>query len=388
MSDVPRMRALLLVLDSVGCGAAPDAASYGDTGSNTLGHIYAKTPGFSLPNLEALGLSRILPSLERQASIPPAKASWGRLRPRAAGKDTTTGHWEIAGAVLTEPFATFERFPAELVHAIEQEGGVSFIGGHPASGTTIIAELGPEHVKTGRPILYTSADSVLQIAAHEEIFGLKKLYALCEIARRHCDPYRIGRVIARPFIGEPGAFKRTAGRHDYAMLPPRTVLNAIAESGRPVRGVGKISDIFAGSGVTASTPTADNREGMAVILKDWQSMQAEGGLLFANLVDFDMHFGHRRDVPGYARALREFDAWLPQFLDQVALPDLVIITADHGNDPTHPGTDHTREEVPLIVLHSGQARPLGIRDTFADIAASLADFFALPAWPVGRSFIE
>jgi phosphopentomutase len=378
------MRALLLVLDSVGCGAAPDAARYGDTGADTLGHIYDRTPGLRLPNLERLGLGQILPCLHGE---PAAEANWGRMRPRAAGKDTTTGHWEIAGAVLEEPFPTYERFPDALIQGIETEAGAKFIGGYPASGTAIITELGEEHVRTGNPILYTSADSVLQIAAHESIFPLKKLYEICAIARRHCDPYRIGRVIARPFEGEVGSFRRTAGRHDYSMLPPRTILNAIAEAGMEVRGIGKISDIFAASGITGSTPTPDNTTGMEVIHHDWDLMKGKDGLLFANLVDFDMHFGHRRDVPGYAGALRAFDPWLPSFLAKVEKEDLVIITADHGNDPTFAGTDHTREEVPLLVLHGGHAHALGVRHTFADVAASLAAFFRLPAWAVGKSFL-
>ena len=375
-------RALLIVLDSVGCGAAPDAAKYGDAGADTLGHIYARTPDLALPNLDRLGLGRILGSGKNDQ--PPA-ASWGRMRPRAAGKDTTTGHWEIAGAVLTEPFATYERFPAELVRAIEQEGGVEFIGGYPASGTTIIAELGAEHVRTGKPILYTSADSVLQIAAHEEVFPLERLYTLCKIARHYSDAFQIGRVIARPFIGTEGAFRRTAGRHDYAMLPPPTILNALADGGWEVRGVGKISDIFAASGITASTPTPDNAAGMAAILNDWATL--ERGLIFANLVDFDMHFGHRRDVPGYAQALREFDAWLPSLLAQLRTEDLVLITADHGNDPTHPGSDHTREDVPIFALHGGQEIPLGMRTTFADVSATLADFFGVAGWNVGTSML-
>jgi phosphopentomutase len=375
-------RALLLVLDSVGCGAAPDAERFGDAGANTLGHIYERTPGFSLPNLERLGLSEIL-------DLPIARGtpivSYGRMRERSVGKDTTTGHWEIAGAILPEPFATFEKFPSELIEPIEREAGVTFIGNYPHSGTAILDELGPEHLRTGHPILYTSADSVLQIAAHERIISLDRLYAICAIARRHADAWRIGRVIARPFEGEPGRFRRTAGRHDYAMQPPRTVLNALAESGRTVHGIGKISDIFAGSGITASTPTASNAEGMSSIALEWSRLQ--NGLLFANLVDFDMLFGHRRDVPGYARALLEFDAWLPSFLSSVTPEDLVIITADHGNDPTHSGTDHTREEVPLLVLHRGRAIPLGTRKTFADVATTLAEFFTLPERFDAQSFL-
>lgn len=374
------MRALLIVLDSVGCGHAPDAAAFGDEGADTLGHIYANTPGFTLPTLEALGLGAI----RGVPAAPTPVASWGRMSERSVGKDTTTGHWEIAGAILPEPFPVFARFPDALVHAIEREGGVTFIGNFPRSGTAVLDELGPEHLRTGHPILYTSADSVLQIAAHESIFPREKLHALCAIARRHCDAYRIGRVIARPFEGTPGNFRRTSGRHDYAMQPPRTILNALADAGHTVHGIGKISDIFAGSGITASTPTATNAEGMTAIEQLWPAFD---GLLFANLVDFDMLFGHRRDVPGYARSLREFDAWLATFLKKTAPTDLIILTADHGNDPTWRGTDHTREQVPLIVLHGEKAHPLGTRATFADIAATLAEAFALPAWPVGSRFL-
>lgn len=377
------MRALLLVLDSVGCGNAPDAAAYGDAGADTLGHIYEHKPGFSLSNLERLGLAKIL----NLPSAPVPGASWGRMRERSAGKDTTTGHWEIAGVVLDQPFTVFEKFPDEIVRGIEREAGVEFIGNYPRSGTVILDDLGSEHVRTGKPILYTSADSVMQIAAHESIIPLPRLYEICKIARRHCDAARIGRVIARPFTGEPGAWKRTTGRHDYAMLPPRMVLNTLADSGAAVHGIGKISDIFAGSGITASTPTASNAEGMDAIMQLWPTLAERSGLLFANLVDFDMLFGHRRDVVGYADALLAFDRWLPSFLADVRAEDLVIITADHGNDPTWRGTDHTREEVPLLVLHGGKANALGTRETFADIAATLADFFKLPTWPAARSFL-
>ena len=287
--------------------------------------------------------------------------------------------------MLEHPFTVFEKFPDSLVHAIEREAGVEFIGNFPRSGTAVLDELGPEHLRTGKPILYTSADSVMQIAAHESLIPLPRLYEICKIARRLCDAARIGRVIARPFTGGPGAFARTTGRHDYAMLPPRTVLNALADSGRTVHGIGKISDIFAGSGITASTPTTSNAEGMAAIAREWPALD---GLLFANLVDFDMLFGHRRNVAGYANALREFDAWLPTFLADVKPEDLVIITADHGNDPTWRGTDHTREEVPLLVLHGGKANALGTRETFADVAATLAEFFALAAWPGAESFLH
>lgn len=375
------MRALLVVLDSVGCGGARDGAAYGDEGADTLGHILASIPHLELPTLDSLGLARI----RNQPNAPEPRASWGRMHESSAGKDTTTGHWEIAGVILAEPFGTFEKFPPELVTAIERDAGVRFIGNYPQSGTVILDELGAEHLRTARPILYTSADSVLQIAAHEEVFPRVQLEEVCRIARRHCDSWRIGRVIARPFAGHAGAFHRTSCRHDYSMPPPHTVLNAIADSGRAVEGVGKISDIFAGSGITRSTPTTSNAEGMRTIEERWSSLG--DGLVFANLVDFDMLFGHRRNVAGYGQALVEFDAWLAAFLPRLAPPDLVIITADHGNDPTWTGTDHTREDVPLLVLHRDERRALGTRTSFADVAASLADFFKLPAWPAGSSFL-
>jgi len=380
------MRALLLVLDSVGCGHAPDAAAYGDEGANTLGHIFAAQPQLELPALFSLGLWKILTAdvLDRRSRA--TIASFGRMREKSAGKDTTTGHWEIAGIILEAPFATFAEFPPELIAAIERDARVKFIGNFPRSGTTILEELGAEHLRTGHPILYTSADSVIQIAAHERIIPRKRLYEICRIARRHADALRIGRVIARPFDGEPGSFQRTSGRHDFSMVPPPTVLNAIAETGLRVEGVGKISDIFADSGITHSTPTTSNAEGMAAIDALWAD--GRDGLIFANLVDFDMLYGHRRDVVGYTRALVEFDAWLATFLPRCDEDDLVIITADHGNDPTWRGTDHTREEVPLMALRGGASLPLGTRKTFADVAATLAAHFGLRnPWPVGQSFI-
>jgi len=381
------MRALLIVLDSVGCGDAPDAAAYGDEGANTLGHIFAAQPDLALPNLCSLGLWKILTGDVFAPRSQNTRASWGRMRERSAGKDTTTGHWEIAGAVLDRPFGTYTRFPDDLVQAIEREAGVQFIGNYPQSGTVILDELGAEHVKTGKPIIYTSADSVIQVATHEEVVPLKRLYEICRIARRHCEPHRIGRVIARPFVGQPGAWKRTSGRHDFSMVPPPTVLNAISDAGLAVHGIGKISDIFAGSGITASTPTASNAEGMTVIEETWA--HAEDGLIFANLVDFDMLFGHRRNVSGYAQSLVEFDTWLGTFLPQIDEDDLVILTADHGNDPTWTGTDHTREEVPLMVLNKRFSVPLGTRKTFADIAASIADFLQLrDGWSTGESFLR
>jgi phosphopentomutase len=381
------MRALLIVLDSVGIGHAPDAKKYGDEGANTLGHIFARVPGLKLPNLCALGLPKILDanySWGRKRSGLPHFASFGKMQERSVGKDTTTGHWEIAGVIVDVPFTVFEKFPYELVRAIERDAGVRFIGNFAGSGTMILDDLGAEHVYTGDPILYTSGDSVLQIAAHEEIISLEKLYKICRVARRHADNFRIGRVIARPFLGKR-KFKRTTNRHDFSMKPPRTVLNAISEQKIPVIGVGKVSDIFAGEGITASHPTKSNRESMEKIDNLWSKKKR--GLIFANLVDFDMLYGHRRDAAGYAKALVEFDKWLGRFIDSVAPDDLVVITADHGNDPTFRGTDHTREQVPLFVMHNRDASDLGTRSTFADVAASLATFFKLPEpWPVGTSF--
>jgi phosphopentomutase len=380
------VRALVLVLDSVGNGGAPDADKYGDEGANTLGHILGQSPELRLPNLESLGLGEVVPAYRSNRSYATYKGSYGVMQERSAGKDTTTGHWEIAGVILEEPFATFARFPDELVRAIERDAGVQFIGNHAQSGTTILQELGAEHVRTGKPILYTSADSVLQIAAHEQVIRIDRLYDICTVARQHADRFRIGRVIARPFTGAEGNFLRTGRRHDFSMEPPRTVLNAISENGHAVIGVGKISDIFAGRGITESFPTDGNAEGMHQVAENWQRL--ESGLIFANLVDFDMLYGHRRDVAGYAQALAQFDQWLGEFLGRITPPDLVVITADHGNDPTFRGTDHTREQVPLFVLHENQARALGIRNTYADVAASLAEFFGLPdRWPAGESFL-
>jgi phosphopentomutase len=381
------VRALLLVLDSVGIGGAPDAGKYGDEGANTLGHILEQAPELRLPNLDSLGLAELVPGHRSHGSYTTYKGSYGIMQERSAGKDTTTGHWEIAGVVLEEPFATFERFPDELVRAIERDAAVQFIGNYPQSGTTILAELGAEHVRTGKPILYTSADSVLQIAAHEQVIRIDRLYDICTVARQHADRYRIGRVIARPFTGPEGNFSRTSRRHDFSMEPPPTILNAISDNGHAVVGIGKISDIFAGQGVTESFPTDGNAEGMQRIAETWERLEA--GLIFVNLVDFDMLYGHRRDVAGYAQALEQFDQWLGEFMTKVLPADLVIITADHGNDPTYRGTDHTREQVPLFVLHNNETRALGIRKTYADIAATLGAYFELPGgWPAGESFLS
>jgi phosphopentomutase len=298
-----------------------------------------------------------------------------RLTARSAGKDTTTGHWELMGLVLNEPFTVFESFPAWLVEELEQRGGVRFIGNKAASGTDILRELGPEHHRTGNPILYTSADSVLQIAAHEQIFGLQRLWDLCRTARTLLDErgIRIGRVIARPFIGDPDAgFTRTANRHDYSLTPSGTALNRLQAAGIHTVGVGKISDIFAGSGIAESHPTVSNTDGMNTIERLWDEPCDRDRFILANLVDFDSLFGHRRDPGGYARCLREFDNWLGTFLEKIGKDDLCLITADHGNDPYHSGTDHTREQVPLLAL--GPVGDRSARD-FGDVAALVESYF-------------
>ena len=366
-------RALCVILDSVGCGNAPDAAAFGDEGADTLGHLFEKIPGFELPNLASLGLYEALGLSDRPAVR--TGAAWTRLTETSAGKDTTTGHWELMGFTVTDPFATFEHFPADLVAEIEARGNTTFIGNEVASGTEILTRLGEAHVTTGHPILYTSADSVLQIAAHEEVFGLERLWSLCKTAREVLDErgIRVGRVIARPFVGSvAGGFKRTGNRHDYSYQPGETVLIRLQQSGVQVIGVGKISDIFAGCGISESHPTKSNAEGMAAIARLWAENRAEPHFIFANLVDFDALYGHRRDAPGYANALREFDAWLGGFLPSVRPDDLVILTADHGNDPYHHGTDHTREQVPALALGLPQPPPGG---TFGKVAEWLETHF-------------
>ncbi len=358
-------------------GHAPDAAAYGDEGADTVGHILAQRP-LHLPTLERLGFSLARRIAANETVVEkPELGSVGVMTELSAGKDTTTGHWELAGAVQEKPFGTFEKFPSELVTAIEAEAGVTFIGNKAASGTAILDELGAEHVATGQPILYTSADSVLQIAAHEEVISPERLYEICRIARKHADVWNIGRVIARPFLGAEGRFQRTARRHDYSLPPPRTVLNELQEAGFPVTGVGKISDIFAGSGISGSHGTASNAEGMAIIEQLWQ--ENAPGLIFANLVDFDMLFGHRRDVEGYARALEEFDAWLAGFLPKLGAGDLLIITADHGNDPTWRGSDHTRERVPIFIRQGSRNGNLGNIRGFGFVAEEMRRAFALMA---------
>ena len=381
------MRSILLVLDSAGIGGAPDADTHGDRGADTLGHIFAHTPDLALPALFSLGLGAVLAGHVAAGHDPTVRACYGRMREHSPGKDSVTGHWELAGVPVKQPFASYERFPPQLVEAIEAEAKVHFIGNCPGTGTEILKEFGATHCATGAPILYTSAESAMRIAAHEKIVPRKRLYEICRIARRHCNAYRIARVVARPFLEKAGAYVHSPGRHEYPLAPPRTILNALSEAGLVVEGIGKIPALFAGSGVTHSRPARTNREVMRQIDQVWETMH--DGLLFANLSEFDLPHGHRRDVAGYARALTRFDAWLAGFLPKITRDDLLIVTADHGNDPTFRGTSHTREEVPLLVKYGDEAGPLGTRETFADVAATLRDFFHLEEkWPAGTPFFD
>ncbi|MCU9595442.1 phosphopentomutase [Caldibacillus thermolactis] len=384
-------RIFLIVMDSVGIGEAPDAEKFGDKGTDTLGHIAEKMGGLNMPNMAKLGLSNI----REIKGIPKADhplAYYTKMQEASSGKDTMTGHWEIMGLNIQKPFKVFPNgFPQELIEKIEEKTGRKVIGNKPASGTAIIDELGKEHMETGALIVYTSADPVLQIAAHEEVVPLEELYKICEICRELTleDEYKVGRVIARPFIGTPGNFTRTANRHDYALKPfERTVMNELKDHHYDVIALGKISDIYAGEGVTKAIRTKSNMDGMDKLL---DSLDMEfNGLSFLNLVDFDALYGHRRDPIGYGKALEEFDARLPEVFEKLTDDDLLIITADHGNDPTAPGTDHTREYVPLLVystrMNGGKELPL--RQTFADVGATIAENFNVPMPKYGKSFLK
>jgi len=381
-------RAAILILDGVGVGGAPDAAEYGDVGSDTLGNLARALGGLSLPNLERRGLGNIrdIPGLRRRGD---AAGAWGSLRPASAGKDSTTGHWEIAGVHLERAFPTFPRgFPAAVISSFAKATGRGVIANEVASGTDIINRFGEEHQKSGSWIVYTSADSVFQIAAHEATVPLDELYRACRVAREMLrPPHDVSRVIARPFAGVPGAYARTPNRRDYSLAPPSETLLDALEKNRILRaGVGKVDDLFAGRGITAKH-TVSNAEGIREI-KVWLS-QAESGLLFANLVDFDQMYGHRNDVAGFNGALREFDAALPSLTTRLKEDDLLFITADHGNDPTTPSTDHSRECVPLLV--SGpRVVPgnLGERETFSDLGATVAEWFGLSFRGRGKSFLS
>lgn len=381
----------LVVLDSVGIGEAPDAEKFGDVGSDTLGHIAEKMNGLNMPTMGELGLSNI----RKLQGITPAetpKAYYGIMEEASVGKDTMTGHWEMMGLYIDKPFKVYpEGFPKELIDELEKRTGRKVIGNKPASGTAIIEELGKEHMETGAIIVYTSSDPVLQIAAHEEIVPLDELYKICEIARELTlkEEFLVGRVIARPFVGTPGNFTRTSNRHDYALKPfGRTTMNELKDSGFDVIAIGKINDIFNGEGVTEAFRTKNNSEGMdrlvEVAARDFH------GLSFTNLVDFDSSYGHRRDPIGYGKALEEFDRRLPEVLKNMKEDELLIITADHGNDPTFKGTDHTREVVPLIVYSPRfkEGKQLPTRKTFSDLAATIAENFGVNQPEHGTSFLS
>lgn len=379
----------LIILDSVGIGEAPDAAEFGDVGADTLGSI-AKTAGLSLPNLTQFGLANIAP-LEGLKPADQPKAYYSKLEEVSSGKDTMTGHWELMGLRVDQPFRVFPNgFPKELLDKIEQFSGRKIIGNKPASGTEIIAELGSHQMKTGDLIVYTSADSVLQIAAHEEIIPLDELYRICEYAREITleDPYMIGRIIARPYIGEPDNFTRTSNRHDYALDPfGKTTLDFLKEKDFDVIAIGKINDIFNGNGITEFVKTKSNMDGVDKLLQVLQ--QDFKGLSFTNLVDFDALFGHRRNPEGYAQALEEFDQRLPEILAELKESDLLIITADHGNDPTYSGTDHTREFVPFLAYSpSFKGNGLLNRGYFSDVAGIISDNFGLAQPNISTSFFS
>jgi phosphopentomutase len=381
-------RAIILVLDGVGIGEASDASAYGDVGSHTLGNIARAVGGLKVPNLAAAGLGRIAP-LEGVGEVAHPTAAFGLMEPKSAGKDSTTGHWELAGLHLAKPFPTYPQgFPAEVVEEFARRTGRGVIGNVVGSGTAVLDDFGAEHQATGKWILYTSADSVFQVAAHEETVPLDELYAACEMARAMLiPPHDASRVIARPFVGRPGAWKRTANRRDFSIAPPgETLLDALMAAGIPRTGVGKVDDLFACRGLQGGH-TSGNAEGVAGIL-DWLN-QGPDGLLFANLVDFDQAYGHRNDVPGFHQALRDFDAVFPAIISALREDDLLLITADHGNDPTTPSSDHARENVPLLVV-GPRVRPvaLGRRGTFSDLGATVADWLGVSFRGRGTSFLS
>ena len=381
-------RVHLIVMDSVGIGEAPDAAQFNDVGSDTLGHI-AETVGLKIPHLEQLGLGTIRP-LEGVEAVADHQGYATKLEEVSVGKDTMTGHWEIMGLNIQKPFRVFpEGFPPELLQQIEAFSGRKVVCNLPYSGTEVLDDYGPGQMETGDLIIYTSADPVLQIAAHEEVIPLEELYRICEYVREITkdEPYMIGRIISRPYLGEPGNFKRTSNRHDYALDPfGKTVLDSLKDNGKDVIAVGKINDIFNGQGITETVRTKSNMDGVDQLLnvmdKDFT------GLSFTNLVDFDALYGHRRDPQGYAQAIEDFDQRIPEILAALKEDDLLIITADHGNDPTFPGTDHTREYVPLLVfsknMKASGALPQGY---FADISATIAENFNVPQTENGKSFL-
>ncbi len=381
-------RVIIIVMDSAGIGGLPDAGLYNDAGADTIGNICKAAGGINLPNLCRLGFGKIegIDYLPAQDCI---IGCYGKMSEASAGKDTTTGHWEISGIKLEKPFPVYpDGFPPEVVSQFTLAAGTGFLGNYPASGTEIINELGEDHIRTGNPIIYTSADSVFQIAAHEDIIPLPKLYEMCETARSILTgKHAVGRVIARPFTGEPGNFTRTANRRDFSLEPVgTTMLDMLKNDGLEVMAVGKIEDIFAGRGITFSVHTKGNSDGLDQTLK--LIRQDNRGLIFTNLVDFDMLYGHRNDVAGYRKALEEFDSRLPEIIEALKEDDILIITADHGCDPSTPGTDHTREYVPLLVYGKNikAGIDLGVRNTFADISKTVLDFYGIDNTVSGDSF--
>ena len=381
-------RVILIVLDSVGCGELPDAADYGDAGSDTLGNISRAVP-LAVPNLRRLGLSRVS-TVTRLAAEPEPVGAFGRMAEASPGKDSVTGHWEISGLVLDRAFPVFPHgFPRELIDEFERRIGRGTLANRPASGTAIIEELGAQHVRTGKPIVYTSADSVFQIAAHEDVVPIADLYRWCQIAFELAGiGMGVGRVIARPFIGSPGGFQRTANRRDFALTPPApTLLDRVKAAGLPVVAIGKIEDLFAGRGVTSATHTASDDQGMDEVFRAMTTH--DRGLIFANLVDFDTQYGHRNDVAGYAANLERADLRLGELLSRLGPRDLLIVTADHGNDPTTPSTDHAREYVPVF-LAGPAVRPgvdIGTRKTLADLGQTIAEVFGIGPLEHGSSFL-
>lgn len=383
------MRSVIIIMDGVGIGEAPDASLYGDSGSATIQHIAARTEGIFLPNLWDLGLGNVAP-VEGMPANPEPLGAYGKMVPRSPGKDSTTGHWELAGVILEKPFPLYPNgFPAEIIEEFEKKIERKVLWNRPASGTEIIRQLGEEHIKTGFPIVYTSADSVFQIAAHIDVVPLEKLYEWCKIAREILvGEHGVSRVIARPFAGVLPTFYRTADRKDFSLPPPEpTMLDIAKEKGYKVVGIGKILDLYAGKGLTEHIPAKDDAENLDETLK--QVRKRYDGILMTNLVDFDMKFGHRRNATGFYQALREFDNVLGDILDALHHDDILFISADHGNDPAHSGTDHTREMVPILAYgEKVRAVPIGTRDTFADLAATVCEYLEVNPPKYGTSFLR
>lgn len=384
-------RVIIFVLDGVGAGAAPDADQYGDVGSNSLSNTAKAVGGLNLPNLEAFGFGRITP-MKGVLAVDPAKGSFGKLTPRSAGKDSVTGHWELMGIYLEKPFPVFpEGFPPEVIRKFKELTGLDVLANKPASGTAVIQEFGEEHMRTGKPIVYTSADSVFQIAAHEDIIPIEKLYELCKISRQMLvGEYGVGRVIARPFIGErAGEFQRTSRRHDYPRYPASdTMMDKLLSAGFEVYATGKIDDLFGNRGISVTNHTTNNHDSILATI-DFMKKDFKG-LLFANLIEFDQIYGHRNDPRGYADALEGFDGFIPQILENMKSDDVLMIVSDHGVDPTTESTDHSREFSPLLVFgHNIKSNvDLGIRGSYADVGATIAEIFSLEPSQIGTSFLD